>query len=120
MARIYTPTVFVLAILVAVFMPVIFNNITYSESIYKALTFLVISCPCSIAISVPLSYFSGIGKSSKSGILVKGSDYLDGFKDIGEIIFDKTGTITTGNFNVSKINSFNKDYSEENILEYFA
>lgn len=120
MARIYTPTVFVLAILVAVFMPLVFNNVTYTESIYKALTFLVISCPCSIAISVPLSYFSGIGKSSKSGILVKGSDYLDGFKDIGEIIFDKTGTITTGNFSVSQIKSFNKQYSEENILEYFA
>jgi len=120
MARIYTPTVFVLAILVAVFMPVIFNNVAYSESIYKALTFLVISCPCSIAISVPLSYFSGIGKSSKSGILIKGSDYLDGLKDINKIIFDKTGTITTGNFNVSKIVSLNSDYSEEDILEYFA
>lgn len=119
-ARIYTPTVFVLAILVAVFMPIIFNNVTYSDSIYKALTFLVISCPCSIAISVPLSYFSGIGKSSKSGILVKGSDYLDSFKDIGEIIFDKTGTITTGNFNVSEINSLNDKYSKDDVLEYFA
>lgn len=120
MARIYTPTVFILSILVAVFMPIIFNNVTYSESIYKALTFLVISCPCSIAISVPLSYFSGIGKSSKSGILVKGSDYLDGLKDIKEIIFDKTGTITTGNFNVTKIISLNKNYTEDKILEYFA
>jgi len=120
MARIYTPTVFILALLVAVFMPLIFTNVTYSQSIYKALTFLVISCPCSIAISVPLSYFSGIGKSSKSGILVKGSDYLDGLKDIKEIIFDKTGTITTGNFNVSKIISLNSKYSEEDILEYFA
>ena len=120
LARIYTPTVFILAILVAAFMPLIFDNVTYSQSIYKALTFLVISCPCSIAISVPLSYFSGIGKSSKSGILVKGSDYLDGFKDIGEIIFDKTGTITTGNFSVSEIKSFNDKYSKENILEYFA
>ena len=120
MARIYTPTVFILAILVAVFMPIIFNNVTYSESVYKALTFLVISCPCSIAISVPLSYFSGIGKSSKSGILVKGSDYLDGFKDIGEIIFDKTGTITTGNFNVSEIRSFDEKYSENDVLEYLA
>ena len=120
MARIYTPTVFVLAILVAVFMPLIFTNVTYSQSIYKALTFLVISCPCSIAISVPLSYFSGIGKSSKSGILVKGSDYLDGLKDINRIIFDKTGTITTGNFNVSNIISLNSNYSEDDILEYFA
>lgn len=120
MARIYTPTVFILALIVAIFMPLVFNNVTYSESIYKALTFLVISCPCSIAISVPLSYFSGIGKSSKSGILVKGSDYLDGLKDIKEIIFDKTGTITTGNFNVSKIISLDSNYTEDDILEYFA
>jgi len=120
MARIYTPTVFILALFVAIFMPLIFTNVTYSQSIYKALTFLVISCPCSIAISVPLSYFSGIGKSSKSGILVKGSDYLDGLKDIKKIIFDKTGTITTGNFNVSKIISLDSNYSQEEILEYFA
>ena len=120
MARIYTPTVFILALIVAIFMPLIFTKVSYSESIYKALTFLVISCPCSIAISVPLSYFSGIGKSSKSGILVKGSDYLDGLKDIKEIIFDKTGTITTGNFNVSQIISLDSNYKEDEILEYFA
>lgn len=120
LAKIYTPVVFVLAILVAVFMPLVVKNVTYSDSIYKALTFLVISCPCSIAISVPLSYFSGIGKASKSGILVKGSDYLDGFKDIGEVIFDKTGTITTGNFNVSKIQTFDDKYSENDVLELFA
>lgn len=120
LAKIYTPVVFVLAILVAIFMPLIVKNVTYSDSIYKALTFLVISCPCSIAISVPLSYFSGIGKASKSGILVKGSDYLDGFKDIGEVIFDKTGTITTGNFNVSKIKVYDDSYTEEKVLELFA
>ena len=120
LAKIYTPVVFVLAILVAVFMPLVVKNVTYSDSIYKALTFLVISCPCSIAISVPLSYFSGIGKASKRGILVKGSDYLDGFKDIGEVIFDKTGTITTGNFNVSKIQTFDDKYSENDVLELFA
>ena len=120
LAKIYTPVVFVLAILVAVFMPLVVKNVTYSDSIYKALTFLVISCPCSIAISVPLSYFSGIGKASKRGILVKGSDYLDGFKDIGEVIFDKTGTITTGNFNVSKIQALTDEYSENDVLELFA
>lgn len=120
LAKIYTPTVFVLAILVAVFMPLIVKGVTYADSVYKALTFLVISCPCSIAISVPLSYFSGIGKSSKSGILIKGSDYLDGLKDIGEIIFDKTGTITTGNFSVTEIKSLDKEYSEKEVLEYFA
>lgn len=120
LAKIYTPIVFLLAILVAIFMPLIVDGVTYSQSLYKALTFLVISCPCSIAISVPLSYFSGIGKSSKRGILIKGSDYLDGFKDIGEIIFDKTGTITTGTFSVTQIETFNKEYNENDILHYFG
>ena len=119
-ARIYTPIVLGLALAVAIFMPVFMQNVTYEESIYKALIFLVISCPCSIAISVPLSYFSGIGKASKEGILIKGSDYLDGIKDIGQIIFDKTGTITTGNFSISKVNCINKNYTEREILNYFA
>ena len=119
-AKIYTPVIIGLALLVAIFMPLVVANVTYKESIYKALIFLVISCPCSIAISVPLSYFSGIGKASKKGILIKGSDYLDGIKDIKEIIFDKTGTITTGNFKVSEIHSLDEKYSENEILEYFA
>ena len=119
-AKIYTPVVMGLALLVAIFMPLIISGVTYKESIYKALIFLVISCPCSIAISVPLSYFSGIGKASKKGILIKGSDYLDGIKDIKEIIFDKTGTITTGNFAVSEIQAIGADYTEQDILEYFA
>lgn len=119
-AKIYTPVIIGLALLVAIFMPLVVANVTYKESIYKALIFLVISCPCSIAISVPLSYFSGIGKASKKGILIKGSDYLDGIKDIKEIIFDKTGTITTGNFKVSEIHSLDEKYSEDEILEYFA
>lgn len=119
-AKIYTPIVLGLAVLVAIFMPIFFKGVTYQESIYKALIFLVISCPCSIAISVPLSYFSGIGKASKRGILVKGSDYLDGLKDIKQIVFDKTGTITTGNFKLSEIKSFNEKYNEKEILEYFV
>lgn len=119
-AKIYTPVIIGLALLVAIFMPLVVANVTYKESIYKALIFLVISCPCSIAISVPLSYFSGIGKASKKGILIKGSDYLDGIKDIKEIIFDKTGTITTGNFKVSEIHSLDEKYAEDEILEYFA
>lgn len=118
-AKIYTPIVLVLAVIVAIFMPLIVKGISYSESIYKALIFLVISCPCSIAISVPLSYFSGIGKSSKKGILIKGSDYLDGIKDIEQIIFDKTGTITTGSFKIDKINILNDNYNKEEILKYF-
>ena len=119
-AKIYTPVVIGLAILVAIFMPLIFKNVTYSESIYKALIFLVISCPCSIAISVPLSYFSGIGKASKMGILIKGSDYLDGIRDIKQIIFDKTGTITTGNFKIASTKNLKNEYSEKDILRYFA
>lgn len=119
-AKIYTPIVLGLAVLVAIFMPIFFKGVTYQESIYKALIFLVISCPCSIAISVPLSYFSGIGKASKRGILVKGSDYLDGLKDIKQIVFDKTGTITTGNFKVNEINAFNEKYNEKEILKYFV
>lgn len=119
-AKIYTPVVICLAILVAIFMPIIFKGVTYSESIYKALIFLVISCPCSIAISVPLSYFTGIGKSSKSGILIKGSDYLDGIRDIRQIIFDKTGTITTGNFKIASSESLKDEYSEKDVLRYFA
>ena len=118
-AKIYTPVVIGFAVLVAIFMPLLFN-VTYSESIYKALVFLVISCPCSIAISVPLSYFSGIGKASKKGILIKGSDYLDGLKDIGTIVFDKTGTITIGNLEVEEINSYKEEISKEDILKYFA
>ena len=119
-AKIYTPVVMGLSLLVAIFMPLIIAGVTYKESIYKALIFLVISCPCSIAISVPLSYFSGIGKASKKGILIKGSDYLDGIKDIKEIIFDKTGTITTGNFAVSKIQAIDANFTEQDVLKYFA
>ena len=119
-AKIYTPIVLGLALLVAIFMPILIKGSTYYDSIYKALIFLVISCPCSIAISVPLSYFSGIGKASKKGILIKGSDYLDGIKDIGQILFDKTGTITTGKIKVSKIKTYNGKYSENEILNYFA
>lgn len=119
-AKIYTPIVLILAVLVAIFMPLVMPQVTYMQSIYKALIFLVISCPCAIAISLPLSYFSGIGRASKSGILIKGSDYLDGIKDIKEIIFDKTGTLTTGSFNVSKVNSINSEYTEQDILRYAA
>ena len=119
-AKIYTPVVMILAVLVAIFMPLLIADVTYKESIYKALIFLVISCPCSIAISVPLSYFTGIGFASKNGILVKGSDFLDGLKDINTVIFDKTGTITTGNFVVNKINSVSNEYDENEILKYFA
>ena len=115
----YTIGVIIIAILTALFLP-LFINMTYTDSIYKGLTILVISCPCAIAISIPLSYFSGIGAASKEGILIKGSNYLDSIKDIKEIVFDKTGTITTGEFYISKINIHDKKYTEDQIMEIFA
>lgn len=116
-SKIYTPIVLVLAILVGLFLPII-TNLNYSQSVYRALIFLVISCPCSIAISVPLSYFSGIGRSSKEGILIKGSDYLDALKDVNKIVFDKTGTLTEGKFSVNKIDIFSKAYDLDKVLKY--
>ena len=118
-SSIYTPIVIGLAAIVAIFLP-LFTDIPYAGnngSIYRALIFLVISCPCSIAISVPLSYFSGIGKSSKEGILIKGSDYIDAIKDIKEIVFDKTGTLTKGEFEITKIDTF-ENYTEQEVLKY--
>lgn len=117
-AKYYTAIVLVLAVLVGIFLPLI-TNCTYSDSIYKALTFLVISCPCAIAISVPLSYFSSLGFASSKGILIKGSNYLDGIKDIDTIVFDKTGTLTKGIFHISKINMLDNKYKEEDILRLF-
>ena len=117
-AKYYTVIVLILAVLVGIFLPLI-TNCTYSDSIYKALTFLVISCPCAIAISVPLSYFSSLGFASSKGILIKGSNYLDGIKDIDTIVFDKTGTLTKGTFHISKINILDNKYKEEDILKLF-
>lgn len=119
-AKIYTPIVIGIAILVGIFLPLI-SNVTYggeNGSIYRALIFLVISCPCAIVISVPLCYFSGIGKSSKEGILIKGSDYLDELKDVKEIVFDKTGTLTKGQFGISKIEVYSDKYVENDVLKY--
>ncbi len=102
--KIYTPVVCVLAALIGVFLPVVTQGaIDYQESIYRALIFLVTSCPCAIAISIPLSYFSGIGKASSQGILVKGSNYIDAMSQVKTIVFDKTGTLTKGSFEVQKI-----------------
>ena len=120
-SSIYTPIVVGFAAIIAIFLP-IFTSIPYvgdNGSIYRALIFLVISCPCSIAISVPLSYFSGIGKSSKEGILIKGSDYIDAIKNIREIVFDKTGTLTKGEFDIKKIETY-ADYDENEVLKYAA
>lgn len=115
----YTIGVLILAILVSILLPLFTTN-TLADSIYKGLTFLVISCPCAIAISVPLSYFASIGYASSRNILIKGSNYLDALKDIDEIIFDKTGTLTTGTFSVTTINVIDNSYSKKDILEYIA
>ena len=118
-AKIYTPTVLILSILIAILLPLLFN-ITYKDSIYRALSFLVISCPCAIAISVPLSYFSGLGIASKKGILIKGSDYLDSLSNIKEIIFDKTGTLTTGKFLDYKLEILDNNYKENEIINFIV
>lgn len=119
MAKVYTPIILILAVCTAIFLP-LFTELTYRDSIYRALIFLVISCPCAIAISVPLTYFSGIGRASKSGILIKGSDYLDGLRGISKVVFDKTGTLTTGNFSIANVKSLDEKYSEKNILKIAA
>lgn len=115
-SKIYTPTIMLLAILVYIFLPLL-TNITYSQSLYRVLTFLVISCPCAIAISVPLSYFTGIGVSSKKGILIKGSNYLDNLSNAKNIIFDKTGTLTNGAFTVTNLKITDKNYTKEQIID---
>lgn len=115
-SRIYTPAVLIISIIIALTTPLIFK-INYNQSIYRALTFLVISCPCAIAISVPLSYFTGIGIASKNGILIKGSNYLDNLAHINKMIFDKTGTLTNASFTVTKIDIHDNNYTEEQLID---
>lgn len=118
-AKIYTPIILILAILTVILLPLL-TDISLKDSIYRALVFLVISCPCAIAISVPLSYFSGIGASSKQGILIKGSDYLDAISNIKTIVFDKTGTISTGVFSDYNLTILDNKYSKEDIIKYYV
>lgn len=111
-ARYYTPIVTFMALALMVFPPMFIEGATYSEWIYKGLSFLVVSCPCALVISVPLSFFSGIGSASKHGILIKGSNYLEALNDVTTVVMDKTGTITEGKFGVASIdtaNGFDKD-----------
>ena len=118
-AKVYTPIVILSAITAFIVMNFFINSIDTETAIYRALSFLVVSCPCAIAISVPLAYFTGIGTASKKGILIKGSDYLDNIRLINEIIFDKTGTITTGEFTDYKLEILNDNYKEKDIIEYY-
>lgn len=113
-SKVYTPIILILAILLVIVLPIF--NVSLIDSIYRGLTFLVISCSCAIAISVPLSYFTGIGVASSNGILIKGSNYLDALSLTKNIIFDKTGTLTNGTFNVTKIDILDKSYSKEEVI----
>ena len=116
LSRYYTPIILGLAFLVILVLPLF--GVSIKESFYRGLTFLVISCPCAIAISVPLSYFTGIGAASKNGILIKGSNYLDGLSDIKNIVFDKTGTLTSGEFKINNIEISNgSKYDMDDIID---
>ena len=117
-SKVYTPIVLVLAILTTFLLPVF--GVSFDDALYRGLTFLVIACPCAIAISVPLSYFTGIGALSKKGILVKGSNYLDNLNHLKRIIFDKTGTLTTGSFEVSDIEILNSNYDKNELIKIIA
>lgn len=117
-SKYYTPTVVIGAALVAVVPPMIIPGATFSEWLYRGLVFLVVSCPCALVLSIPLSFFSGIGFASKNGILIKGSNYLEALRNVDTVVFDKTGTLTKGVFNVTKVSAVG--ISEEQLLEYAA
>ncbi|MDI9492955.1 MAG: heavy metal translocating P-type ATPase [Bacillota bacterium] len=117
-ARYYTPVVVFIAVLLAIVPPLVFDSATFSQWVYRALTFLVVSCPCALVVSIPLSFFGGIGGASRAGILVKGGNYLESLAQAETIVFDKTGTLTKGVFEVQKIHS--KGIPEEELLELTA
>jgi Cd2+/Zn2+-exporting ATPase len=117
-ARYYTPGVCIIAVLLAVVPPLVINGATFTSWIYRALTFLVVSCPCALVISIPLSFFGGIGGASGKGILVKGGNYLEALAQTEIIVFDKTGTLTKGVFNVQEIHGVG--VSNEKLLELAA
>lgn len=117
-ARYYTPIVVCLALLLVFIPPLIIKSLTFKECLTRALTFLVISCPCALVISVPLSFFGGIGGAAKQGILIKGSNYLELMARTNILVFDKTGTLTEGEFKVNKINPVN--ITSEKLLEIAA
>ena len=117
-ARYYTPVVVGLAVLLAVLPPLVVSRAAFSEWIYRALTFLVISCPCALVISVPLSFFGGIGGASKIGVLVKGSNYLELLAQTETVVFDKTGTLTKGDFSIQTIDPTGID--PKKFMQYVA
>lgn len=116
--KVYTPIVVFSALALAILPPLFIANATFSEWIYRALIFLVVSCPCALVVSIPLALFAGIGGASRKGILVKGGNYLQSLKDVDTVVFDKTGTLTKGIFKITEINP--KDISREKLLEVAA
>lgn len=117
-ARYYTPIVVIIALILAVVPPIIIKDATLSDWVYRALSFLVVSCPCALVISIPLSFFGGIGGASKIGVLIKGSNYLEALSNTEIVVFDKTGTLTKGIFEVQKISPIG--ISKEELLEVTA
>ena len=117
-AKYYTPTVVIIAVILAIVPPFIFKDTSFTEWIYRALSFLVVSCPCALVISIPLSFFGGIGGASKMGILIKGSNYLEALALTEIAVFDKTGTLTKGVFEVQKIETNN--IGKDELLEIAA
>ncbi|MCI9039040.1 MAG: cadmium-translocating P-type ATPase [Clostridia bacterium] len=117
-ARYYTPVVVIIAVILAILPPLIISNATFSDWLYRALSFLVVSCPCALVISIPLSFFGGIGGASKMGVLIKGSNYLEQLANTEIVVFDKTGTLTEGIFEVQKIEAVG--ISKEELLKITA
>ncbi len=117
-AAYYTPIVVIIALILAIIPPLLVKGASFSDWIYRALSFLVVSCPCALVISIPLSFFGGIGGASKMGILIKGSNYLEQLANTEIIVFDKTGTLTEGVFEVQKVSPV--DISEEELLRITA
>ena len=115
-SRYYTPIVVGLALLIAILPPRFMQGATFSEWIHRGLIFLVVSCPCALVLSIPLSYFSGIGVASKQGVLIKGSNYLEALRYVDTVVFDKTGTLTEGVFDVVKVKPVN--ISEDELIKF--
>ena len=119
-AKIYTPIVIGLAILLAILPPVISGEYNFRLWIFRALSFLVVSCPCAFVISIPLSFFSGIGAASRAGVLIKGGNYLEALSKVDTVVLDKTGTLTKGVFNVQKVIVIDKNIKEDEFISLVA
>ena len=117
-AKYYTPVVVILAVIIAIVPPIIIKEVNFTEWLYRALSFLVVSCPCALVISIPLSFFAGIGGASKIGVLIKGGNYLEALANVNTVVFDKTGTLTKGVFEVQKVEEVGA--IKQDIIKYAA